>query len=224
MCKSPLKGFPIGTTINGKPEYKVVSYNTDHVEKVNNVWIAGESDFVSRYAEKVVREFIEIPCGHCIECYLNYSMMWANRCMMELASFKPEECWFITLTYDNDNIPENGSLNKEELQKFWKRLRQFKIRKLKDTSGLRYFACGEYGSTTFRPHHHAIVYGLPDIDLQSWGLSKSGHPLFRSYMLEKEWDKGIVQAAPVTWNTCAYTARYVLKKLINLLIKICIKN
>lgn len=212
MCKSPLKGFQIGYTKTGKPDYMITSYLVDHIEKINGQWFKAESAFVSRLATKVVTEFQEIPCGHCIECYLNYSMTWANRCMMELTSFKPQECWFLTLTYNNDNLPEDGSLDKDELQKFWKRLRQYKVRKLKDMSRLRYFACGEYGSNTFRPHHHAIVYGLPDIDLQSWVPSKSGAPLFRSNILEEIWSNGIVQAAPVSWNTCAYTARYVLKK------------
>ena len=219
MCKSPLKGFQIGTTINGKPEYKIVSYHAHHVEKVNNVWRAAYEPFVSAFAEKVVREFTEIPCGHCIECYLNYSQMWANRCMMELTNYQPCECWFLTLTYDNEHVPYvesvpgiEGTLYKEDLQRFWKRLRQYIVRELGETSRLRYFACGEYGSNTLRPHYHAIVYGLPHIDLQSWIPSKSGHPLFRSNILEKIWTNGIVTVSPVSWNTCAYTARYVLKK------------
>lgn len=212
MCKSPLKGFQIGLTDNGKPNYKVVSYHVDHLEKHKGIWRNEYDKFVSPFAEKVIREFTEIPCGHCIECYLNYSMTWANRCMMELTDYDPCECWFLTLTYDEEHIPKDGSLNKDDLQKFWKRLRQYIVRKCGEVSRLRYFACGEYGSKTFRCHHHAIVYGLPYIDLQSWVPSKSGFPLFRSETLEEIWQNGIVTVSPVSWNTCAYTARYVLKK------------
>lgn len=219
MCKSPLKGFQIGLTENGKPNYKVVSYHVDHLEKHKGLWKKEYDEFISPFAEKVVREFTEIPCGHCIECYLNYSMTWANRCMMELTNYEPCECWFLTLTYDEEHIPYvdsvpgiSGTLYKEDLQRFWKRLRQYIVRDCGEVSRLRYFACGEYGSNTFRPHYHAIVYGLPHIDLQSWVPSKSGFPLFRSNILEDIWKNGIVTISPVSWNTCAYTARYVLKK------------
>ena len=145
MCKSPLKGFQIGLTEKGKPDYKVVSYHVDHLEKRNGIWRKEYDKFVSPYAEKVVREFTEIPCGHCVECYLNYSMTWANRCMMELTNYEPCECWFLTLTYDEEHmltldydVPDDlkplnknglpvtlGTLWKDDLQRFWKRLRQY---------------------------------------------------------------------------------------------------
>lgn len=220
MCKHPLKGFTIGTTQNGKAELKICSYSTDHVEKVNNVWIAAENSFVSNYATDVSREWQEIPCGKCVDCRLQHSRMWANRCMMELAYYDPCECWFITLTYDNEHLPDVGSsvfagtLVKEDLQKFWKRLRR-NAEYHGDPARIRYFACGEYGTGTslFRPHYHAILYGFPLVDIVPWGKSKSGNMLFRSNKLEEIWNKGIVAISPVTWDTCAYTARYVMKKL-----------
>lgn len=220
MCKSPLKGFPIGVTENHKTKYMITSYHVDHVEKWKDGWKKIYDPFISSLSYDYVKEFTEIPCGHCIECYLNYSMQWANRCMLELTNYEPCECWFLTLTYDNEHIPYidaasdviSGTLLKDDLQKFWKRLRQFVERDIGEKSRLRYFACGEYGSTTLRPHYHAILYGFPWVDLQSWSMSKSGFPLFRSPLLESIWKNGIVTVSPVSWNTCAYTARYVLKK------------
>lgn len=223
MCKHPLKAFTIGTTLSGKADLKITSYNTDHVEKVNGVWIAAENARTSAYAEKVSREWQEIPCGHCVDCRLQHSRMWANRCMMELNYYEPCECWFLTLTYDDEHLLDVGSrifagtLVKEDLQKFWKRLRR-DADYHGDPARIRYFACGEYGTKPsengkgFRPHYHAILYGYPLVDIEPWTRSKTGHQLFKSPKLERIWKNGIVSLSPVTWDTCAYTARYVLKK------------
>jgi hypothetical protein len=62
---------------------------------------------------------------------------------------------FITLTYSDEYLPDDLSVHKEHLQKFFKRLR-----KAIYPSKIRYFACGEYGTKTQRPHYHAIVFGL----------------------------------------------------------------
>lgn len=115
---------------------------------------------------------------------------------------------FITLTYDNENLPENRSISKEELQKFFKRLRKRTGQKL------RYFACGEYGEKNNRPHYHAIIFGydFPDKELYS---KANGQLLFRSRELEKLWTKGFSTIGHVTFESCAYVARYVMKKYKN---------
>lgn len=219
MCKSPLKGFQIGWTENHKPNYMVTSYHVDHLEKIKGVWTKQYDSFSSSLATEFVREYTEIPCGHCIECYLNYSQQWANRCMFELTNYEPCECWFLTLTYDDQHIPDinsdvfSGTLLKEDLQKFWKRLRQFVERDVGEKSRIRYFACGEYGENTFRPHYHAILYGFPWTNLRKIGQSRSGFPLFECLTLGEIWKNGYVTASPVSWETCAYTARYVMKKV-----------
>ena len=219
MCKSPLKGFQIGWTEKKKPNYMICSYHVDHVEKIKGTWTKQYDTFISSLASEYVKDFQEIPCGHCIECYLNYSQQWANRCMLELTDYEPCECWFLTLTYDEQHIMDinsdvfAGTLMKSDLQKFWKRLRQFVERDVGEKSRIRYFACGEYGTNTFRPHYHAILYGFPWTDLHPIGRSKSGFPLFECLTLGKIWGNGYVTVSPVTWETCAYTARYVMKKV-----------
>lgn len=219
MCKSPLKGFQIGLTENRKPNYMVCSYHVDHIEKIHGKWVKQYDSFISSLASEYVKDFQEIPCGHCIECYLNYSQQWANRCMLELTDYEPCECWFLTLTYDDEHIMDinsdvfPGTLMKSDLQKFWKRLRQFVERECGEKSRIRYFACGEYGTNTFRPHYHAILYGFPYVNLKTIGRSKSGFPLFECETLSKIWGNGYVTVSPVTWETCAYTARYVMKKV-----------
>lgn len=110
---------------------------------------------------------------------------------------------FITLTYSDENLPANQSLSKAELQLFFKRLRkQLQVRKI------RYYACGEYGEQTLRPHYHAIIFGWEPDDLKPYGPSRGG-----SKLLEKIWGLGLVSVGPVNYQTCAYTARYVTKKV-----------
>lgn len=220
MCKHPLKAFPIGfNESTSKPIYKITSYKIDHVEKRGSNYTVAETPFVSAAAEKVIKEFVEIPCGKCIDCRLQYSRQWADRCMYERIYYGENEVWFLTLTYDEEHIIDinhevfPGTLVKEHLQKFLKRLRR-ECDYHGYSDKLRYFACGEYGSTTYRPHYHMILYGLDvqKIGLDPWLPSKSGHEQWRSPFLEKIWKNGMVTCSKVSWDTCAYTARYTLKK------------
>lgn len=96
---------------------------------------------------------IKIPCGRCIGCRLEKSRQWAARCVFEATKHK-DNC-FITLTYSDENLPFGKSLDPYHLEKFWKRLRK----KLGPDHKIKYFAAGEYGETTKRPHYHAIVFG-----------------------------------------------------------------
>ena len=94
-----------------------------------------------------------VPCGKCLQCRIKRRTEWTLRLTHELDYH--EDSSFITLTYQDKYLPENCSLVKTDLQKFFKRLRK-RIRPRK----IKYFACGEYGEKTYRPHYHAIVYGL----------------------------------------------------------------
>jgi len=112
---------------------------------------------------------------------------------------------FITLTYDSDQLPENGSLDVSHWQKFAKRLRK--------KSAFRFFHCGEYGDENKRPHYHAILFGLDFSDDQV--LIKEGKwgSLYTSPSLEKTWGKGYVTVGEATWQSAAYVARYIMKKV-----------
>lgn len=224
MCKHPLKGFPIGITDNGKPKYMIVPYAVDHVEYVHNKWIKAESAFQSPYAVKCVTAFTEIPCGRCVDCKLKYSREWADRCMFEAEYYKPSETWFVNLTYDDDHIMDvgsdifSGTLLKSDLSGFMKRLRRHC--EYHDISkDIRFYACGEYGDRTHRPHYHVILYGvdlLAKDKLKYWMKTKTGFPSWTSPLLEKIWSKGRVVVTLISWDTCAYTARYCMKKVGNL--------
>lgn len=144
---------------------------------------------------------IKLPCGRCIGCRLDHGQMWATRMLHELL-YHDRAC-FITLTYSDENLPPSQSLSKRELQQFFKRLRKhLQVRKI------RYYACGEYGEQTLRPHYHAVIFGWEPDDLKTYGPSRGG-----SKLLEKIWGLGLVSVGPVNYQTCAYTARYVTKKV-----------
>ncbi|WP_422851467.1 rolling circle replication-associated protein [Candidatus Ruthia endofausta] len=92
-----------------------------------------------------------LPCGQCIGCRLERSHQWAIRCIHE-ASLYPDNS-FITLTYDNDNLPSNRSLDKRHFQLFMKPLRKKYSHKK-----ICFYHCGEYGDLHKRPHYHAILF------------------------------------------------------------------
>ena len=167
-----------------------------------------------------------LPCGHCPGCKMATAASWANRMEMELPYH--ENAWFLTLTYDNENVPyrttwdtltgevitENLSLCYEDMQKFWKRLRRYIEYHEKGTGKLMYFQAGEYGGQTHRPHYHAIVYDLPikQEDLKVYKKAR-GYTYYNCKWLEKIWGMGHVILAPAEWRSMAYTARYTTKKI-----------
>ena len=146
-----------------------------------------------------------IPCGQCIGCRLERSRQWAIRCVHE-ASLHKDNC-FITLTYNNENLPKDGSLILKDFQDFMKRLRH------KFGSGIRFFHCGEYGEKFKRPHYHACLFGLslPDRRLHS---QSNGHKLYVSEILNELWQhKGYAIIGELTFESAAYVARYITKKI-----------
>lgn len=150
-------------------------------------------------------QFIEIPCGQCIGCRLERSRNWAVRCVHEASLYK-ENC-FLTLTYDDLHLPSKGSLVKKDLQDFWKRLR-----KAIEPNKLRYFACGEYGEQFQRPHYHACVFGYFPSDAKLYTI-RFGSRLFISPLIGRLWPFGFHTIGDVTFDSAAYVARYVLKKV-----------
>ena len=115
---------------------------------------------------------------------------------------------FITLTYDDEHMPSDYSLRKEDFQKFLKRLRDhIKPKKI------RYFMCGEYGEDSWRPHYHAIIfnYDFPDkLRVQS---KEVDNPYYISPELSSLWPYGYHIIAEANFDTAAYVARYCTKKI-----------
>lgn len=130
-------------------------------------------------------------CGNCDPCRVNRRRIWTHRIYLE--SFKHGDSCFVTLTYDNEHLPKGGSLERKDVQKWLKRLRQA----FKDVK-IRYFLVGEYGDRTFRPHYHVALYGIG---------------VMASDVIGQTWGKGGVFVGDLTRASASYIGGYVTKKM-----------
>jgi hypothetical protein len=149
---------------------------------------------------------VEVPCGKCIGCRLEKSRQWAMRCYHESKLHTYNS--FLTLTYSDENLPEDLSIHIEHLQLFWKRLRKH----LKGKK-IRYYACGEYGDKYSRPHYHACLFGHEFKDKVLHKTNFDGQKLYTSETLNGLWGKGHCLIGNVTFESAAYVARYITKKI-----------
>lgn len=225
MCLNPLKGFQVGVLPSGKMDLKVVSFLVDHLERFDSHWHEVYVPQVLYDASNVVRDYVLVPCQKCLDCKMSYSRDWANRMMLE--NTYHSSSYFITLTYDDFNVPvsyypdlDTGearlayTLRKDELSDFIKRLRR-RLDYYGKKSDVRFYGVGEYGSNTFRPHYHVIVFGLELDDLKELKRSPLGYKYYTSQTIESCWKLGYSMVCEVSWETCAYVARYVTKKAYN---------
>ncbi len=158
--------------------------------------------------------YVQIPCGKCIGCRMDYSRSWADR--MTYHAIGKDDCsYFITLTYDDvhlDDLEHSDSydlyaLNYDHSTQFVKNLRN----KFRDAE-LDYYYSGEYGDASMRPHFHFIVYNIFIPDLVFDKLNDNGDPLYTSSTIDRLWGKGFAVIGKFNWRSAAYTARYVEKK------------
>lgn len=158
---------------------------------------------------------IEVPCGQCVGCRLERSRQWGLRIKFEAQMHKENS--FLTLTYNNEFLPEDLSLNLRHHQLFMKRVRK------KFGTGIRYFMCGEYGegkgSRILNPHFHYILFGKDFADKKHWQQNEQGDWLYTSETLDNLWsdgkgnNMGFTSIGDVNFFTAAYVARYCLKKV-----------
>lgn len=148
---------------------------------------------------------ILIPCGRCIGCRLERSRQWAMRCMHESRSHK-RNC-FITCTFRDEDLPKPTDKAIRPFQLFMKRLRK------EFGNGIKYFMCYEYGDNTFRPHFHAILFNHDFDDRVFHKMSDSGFSVFISSDLDRIWSYGNCYVGDMSFESAAYVARYVLKKV-----------
>lgn len=145
-----------------------------------------------------------VPCRYCVLCRTEQARQWAARISHE-AILHDESC-FVTLTYADDNIPQYGSLNYEHLTLFWKRLR-----KQLHPKRIRYYAVGEYGDKSNRPHYHACIFGHAFTDERTL-IKHEPYLLWTNPTLELAWGEGMVTVGALNTQTASYTASYVLKQ------------
>jgi len=138
-------------------------------------------------------EPIQVPCGKCLTCLSNKRKDWSIRIMNEHRHSMGS--MFVTLTYNDRYIPDDAQLRKEDLQKYFKRLRKQLGQRI------RYYAVGEYGTKRARPHYHILLFNVSTQDetkiRNAWSLE--GDPL------------GIVHIGAVNSASIVYCLKYVVQ-------------
>ncbi|UPW41462.1 replication initiator protein [Dipodfec virus UA23Rod_1340] len=147
--------------------------------------------------------YVYVPCGKCEACLSKRRTAWTMRLNNELKD--SDSCYFITLTYDEDNVPWKfvniggyctlvQYVSKKDCQNFLKRLRKaiqpFKV---------RYFLVSEYGPQTMRPHYHMILFNFP-------------HELKAKIdeYINNAWGLGFIQISPISSARINYVTSYCL--------------
>lgn len=170
---------------------------------------AAHGGFTLNKAKSPRGEPLTVPCGQCIGCRIAKARDWTTRLVHEASLH--DGSTFATLTYSDEHLPPDYSLNIRDLQLFMKRLR--KQHATQHTTPIRFFACGEYGTKTFRPHYHLILFGFYPPDMFPWRVTNSGHTSYRSPTLEKAWPFGFSELTTFNKANAAYVARYCIKKV-----------
>lgn len=149
---------------------------------------------------------IKVPCGQCICCRITQRQEKATRLLLESLSprYNGNNLW-ITLTYAPEHYPQDGSVSKQEMQMFMKRVRNYVKRQLHSDAPVRYALVGEYGSKTQRAHYHVVLFGINDITVDSFMNA-------RSKLVETCWTKGLYHADNWSSGRCEYLAGYITKK------------
>lgn len=219
MCTNPLKGFvnSSGKIVCVRKSDVVAVWPDDSKE---SGWSFARG-FESPIPSNAFTKYVDLPCRSCLDCFRQQRREWISRAVAE-AQYH-DKMIFLTLTYDDDNIPVAQSVDEEtgeifnhhtlrysDFQRFMKRLRKH-VQK-----PLRFMVCGEYGSRTFRPHYHAIIYGVSVSDFDGvkvHSLSDRGDVLYECDELKGIWKHGFVTVSDSNISTIAYVAGYVVKKL-----------
>lgn len=171
MCKKPFYFNPTGSTVKER--------------------LYSRADYDSRLAAT------PFGCGTCLHCRINRSRVWQHRIMLETRLH--QESSFITLTYKDETLPEDQSLEPEDLQLFMKRIRYYANKNRE--RNIRFFGVGEYGSTSFRAHYHVCLFGVSP---------------FEESMVEKAWSfrgepYGHRHNGELNEKSAAYITGYVIK-------------
>lgn len=207
MCTSPNYMEFVGCDSEGKEKFKFHPHSS--------------YDFLLKNG--LLNVMFQVPCGKCDECLAQHARHWAERCSLEAK--KSKDNYFVTLTYNDNELPPNG-LEKKHLQLFLKSLRK-KFPGVK----IRFFGCGEYGSKTFRPHFHLILFNCPLNDLSEVFYEekdgrlvahRNGELDYRCmysetihsswYNNETKQRRGNISVAYFSFATACYVAQYVTKK------------
>jgi len=147
---------------------------------------------ISPWSKKINGQNTTLPCGKCYNCKARRVSGWSFRLLKQAEV--STSAFFLTLTYSPENVPITDknymTLLKSDLQKFLKRLRKSYG---KNNKNIKYYACGEYGSTTMRPHYHMVLFNADEQNII------------------KAWNLGNVHFGNVSPASVGYTLKYMSK-------------
>lgn len=149
--------------------------------------------------------YMVVPCGKCTICQDRRIKEWGFRCHCESAVSSTIPL-FITPSYNDESLPSDG-VSKDDVQRFFKRLR-IALERLGYKTKLRYFLTSEYGSEEYtnRPHYHGVIWNFPYLD-DNFNL---GMDMARD-LIETCWQKGFVNCKPLLAGGTMYVAKYMGK-------------
>ncbi|QCQ85017.1 replication initiator protein [Blackfly microvirus SF02] len=137
---------------------------------------------------------ISVPCGKCPPCLKRRTSGWSFRLRQE--GRRCTSASFVTLTYDSAKLPEDSftknkflTLNKRHVQLFFK-----KLRFAHGQSQIKYYAVGEYGTKSWRPHYHILLFNA---DLR---------------LVQPAWEYGAIHYGEITDASIGYCLKYMTKE------------
>ena len=162
-------------------------------------------------------ESLTVRCGQCKGCRIHRTREWSIR-LVHHAETDPL-CSFVTLTYDDDHLPDDLSIRQRDLQLFIKAIRK------RTRHHVSYYACGEYGERKgvrlVNPHYHLALFGVDVWKDRRQVRSSSRFPMYESPVLTDSWrdfsgdgkPRGAAIWSDLTLDSAAYVAGYIRKKL-----------
>lgn len=201
ICKNPI-------SLYGDFIIKTRQYN-EVVDKEKEYAFFGNSRYISKFNDI---QRVYVPCGKCFTCLSKRGKSWTLRLTTEYMKWN-NNC-VLTLTYDNEHLPDNGLLHYRDVQLFLKKLRK----RLGSNHKIRYACVAEYGhseNSTIRPHYHIIIFNWfpEDVNiLKPYKITKKKSKLYKSQICNELWSKGFVDVGLVDHRTSRYVCGYCVKK------------
>lgn len=141
---------------------------------------------------------MSFPCGKCYPCKSRRVSGWSFR--MQHEAERSDSALFITLTYRQEALQysPNGlqTLSKRHVQLFMKLLRRNTEKNTQNQiwdKKIKYYAVGEYGTKSKRPHYHLIIFNAEYANI------------------EKSWPHGDVHYGQLSPASASYTLKYISK-------------
>lgn len=187
---------------NPKPAILIPSDNSKTGQKIKFLHKFKDAMTYPELKAKYGDMYVEIPCGKCDACVEQKTKSWAIRCCLEAGQYS-DNC-FLTLTYSPKCVP---FVKKQDIFKFIKALRN------KYGAGIRYYGVFEYGTQSDRPHFHIILFNFFPQDSEIVAPGPFGGYYYKSKELQSLWKFGFVSVGDLSFNSCAYVARYCNKKI-----------